>query len=188
MDKMSASSEPVVTVREMALADLDRLMEYWYQASEEYLRGMGADIAKLPPRTQFESFLRAQIQANYVDKSAYALLWLVDGQAVGHSNVNQIKFGEQAFMHLHLWQAGQRKRGLGTELVKKSLPFYFERLQLQHLFCEPYAFNPAPNATLAKVGFEFIKQHRCIPGSLNFEQEVKRWKMSREAYLTFNRL
>lgn len=106
----------------------------------------------------------------------------MDGQAIGHTNVNAIEFGQQAKMHLHLWQSGYRKQNMGTKLVRLSLPFYFERLQLQTLLCEPYALNPAPNKTLKKVGFEFIKKYRTIPGSINFEQEVNQWALTRAQY------
>ncbi len=61
-----------------------------------------------------------------------------------------------------------------------SLPFFFKNLQLKNVFCEPYALNPAPNRTLEKVGFECLEEYVTVPGYLNFEQPVKRWRMSRE--------
>jgi RimJ/RimL family protein N-acetyltransferase len=63
-----------------------------------------------------------------------------------------------------------------------TLPLFFERLQLKKLYCEPYALNSAPNKSLEKVGFEFIKEYITIPGSLNFEQPVKRWELSYEKF------
>jgi RimJ/RimL family protein N-acetyltransferase len=86
-------------------------------------------------------------------------------------------------MHLHLWKPGERKKGLGTAFVKQTLPFYFNNLQLKNLFCEPNAHNTAPNKTLEKVGFRFIKQHITTPGWLNFEQPVNRWVISRGNWL-----
>ena len=59
-----------------------------------------------------------------------------------------------------------------------TLPFFFEKLKLRRLFSEPYALNEAPNKTLKKVGFELVKEYTTIPGSLNFEQPVKRWEMT----------
>jgi RimJ/RimL family protein N-acetyltransferase len=60
-------------------------------------------------------------------------------------------------MHLHLWYPDKRIKGMGVQLVKKSLPYFFNNLHLKTLYCEPYALNPAPNKTLPKVGFEFVK-------------------------------
>lgn len=49
---------------------------------------------------------------------------------------------------------------------------------MKKLYCELYALNPAPNKTLEKVGFTFIKEHITVPGLLNFEQPVKLWELS----------
>ena len=54
----------------------------------------------------------------------------------------------------------------------------FDNLLLKKLYCEPYALNPAPNKTVEKIGFTFIKEHISVPGSLNFEQLTKLWELS----------
>jgi len=107
----------------------------------------------------------------------------MDGVPIGHSNVNDVIYGQQATMHLHIWQSANRQKGIGSTLISKSLPFYFEQLQLKKLFCEPYALNPAPNKTLKKIGFELLKNYRTTPGGINFEQEVNRWVLTKERYL-----
>ncbi|HSP40486.1 MAG TPA: GNAT family protein, partial [Gillisia sp.] len=119
-----------------------------------------------------------QIKTPVEKKVAYALIWEVDNIPVGHSNINRIIYGTEAYMHLHLWKSDWRKKGLGTQLVIKSLPFYFKMFKLKNLICEPRAINPGPNKTLEKVGFELERTYVTIPGSINFEQEVNSWKMS----------
>jgi hypothetical protein len=42
--------------------------------------------------------------------------------------------------------------------------------------------NPAPNRTLERVGFSFVRQYIGVPGSINFEQEVSLWEMSRDMF------
>lgn len=93
-----------------------------------------------------------------------------------------ITFGEEAHMHLHLWNSAVRQQGLGAALVKMTLPYFFEKYRLKRLHCEPYALNPAPNKTLEKVGFILIKTHKTIPGSFSFEQDANLWEMSRERF------
>ena len=66
-----------------------------------------------------------------------------------------------------------------------TIPCYFKNLQLKKLICEPYALNPAPHKTLEKLGFQFEKEYVTVPGSINFEQPVKRWVLSFESYLSF---
>lgn len=174
--------QPKIFVRELESKDIPLIANYWFTAEPDFLESMGADKYKLPDPANFTKMLSAQLNFPNEKKSAYALIWELDGKAVGHSNVNQIVFGKQATMHLHLWNNDNRKRGIGTTLVKKSLPFYFDNLNLEVLFCEPYALNPAPNNVLKKVGFEFVKKYTTIPGSINFEQEVNRWKLSKRQF------
>lgn len=169
-----------LSVRELSQDDVELIADYWIHSTPAHLRGMGADPDKLPPREEFVQMLTAQLSLPVGERSTYALIWLVNTQPVGHCNVNQIQVGKRANMHLHLWDSPHRKRGMGTQLVKLSIPRFFEALDLKELYCEPYSENPAPNKTLPKAGFEFVKTYRTIPGSINFEQEVNQWRITRE--------
>ena len=171
-----------INVREIELKDINLIADYWLKSDSDFLVKMGVDLNKLPTRKGLSLMLTEQINTPITDKKSYALIWELNGKQIGHSNVNGIEYGKQATMHLHLWKSINRKKGVGTELVRKSLPYYFGRLEIEKLICEPYALNPVPNKTLEKVGFEFIKKHRTIPGSLNFEQDVNRWELTREKY------
>ncbi len=175
-------TQPQLTVREIQEKDINFIADYWLCSTPEYLRAMGADKAKLPTRQQWETMLQNQLAQPYNQKQAYATIWEVNGEAIGHCNVNKIQFGEEAYMHLHIWKPGARKSGFGAELVKKSLPFFFDNLQLKTLYCEPYALNPAPNKTLQKVGFKLLKEYITTPGHINFEQPVKLWELSAEDF------
>lgn len=128
------------------------------------------------------SMLAEQLNQSYKEKGSYCIVWLLNGEPVGHSNVNKIKFGEDAYMHLHMWKRDIRKKGLGAEMVKLALPYFFENLQLKKIYCEPYALNPAPDKTMEKVGFSFVKEHLSVPGSLNFEQQTKLWELTFDNY------
>ena len=67
-----------------------------------------------------------------------------------------------------------------------SLSYFFKHLKLQKVVCEPYALNDAPNKTLKKAGFNFIKEYTTIPGSLNFEQPVKQWSLLNTEFVESN--
>jgi RimJ/RimL family protein N-acetyltransferase len=174
---------PALSVREMRSGDIEHIIAYWLESDAAHLTGMGVDLAKMPAREMWESMLTAQLSQSYEQKQSYGIIWEIDGRAAGHSNVNKIVFGEEACMHLHLWGSPTRKQGLGARLVRMTLPFFFENMRLRRLLCEPYALNPAPNKTLEKVGFTFVRTYTTTPGFLNFEQPVNRWELSRDAYL-----
>ncbi|MBL4663565.1 MAG: GNAT family N-acetyltransferase, partial [Flavobacteriaceae bacterium] len=170
-------------VRPMEIQDIEILADYWLLSNPRHLVAMGVDLSKLPKRSELVTALREQLELPIDRKQSYALIWEENGTQIGHTNINQIIFGQQAYMHLHLWSNSNRQKGLGQKLVRRSLPFFFEHFDLQNLYCEPYVLNPAPNRTLQKLGFEFVKRHITIPGSLNFEQEVNLWMLTRKNYL-----
>ena len=168
---MNEDSE--INVREIRIEDINLLADYWIKSKPDYLVKMGVDLNKLPTRKELSSMLIEQINTPVARKKSYALVWELNGKQIGHSNVNGIEYGKQATMHLHMWESRTRKKGL---------PFYFEQLKIKKLICEPYTLNPAPNKTSKKIGFEFIKNYRTIPGSLNFEQDVNRWELTKEKF------
>jgi RimJ/RimL family protein N-acetyltransferase len=127
--------------------------------------------------------LLEQLNSPIEQKRAYCIIWEEDGKPIGHSNTNPTFYGKEATMHLHLWNNETRQKGTGTQLLKLTLPLFFENLKLRNLVCEPYALNPAPNKTLEKAGFTLVKKYITTPGFLNFEQPVMRWELSEENYL-----
>jgi len=94
---------------------------------------------------------------------------------VGFSSTDRIDFGNEAFMHLHIVEEGLRSTGLGTQFVKLSARAYFADLELKRLFCEPNAFNVAPNRTLQRAGFRYLFSHEARPSSINSPQITTRW-------------
>ena len=172
-----------LSAREIKESDIPLILKYWFESSNEYLLAMGADPAKLPSKESFREMLELQISAPYTSKLGYATIWEIEGIPSGHCNIGNIKYGKEATMHLHLWQAENRKKGMGHNLVKKSLPFFFNNFKIKKLISEPYALNPAPNKTLPKLGFEFIKIYHTTPGSINLPQEVKRYELSYDSFL-----
>jgi RimJ/RimL family protein N-acetyltransferase len=172
-----------LSVREMHKSDIDSIIHYWLGADTSFLEGMGADITKMPSREEWAEMLEEQVRTPIKEKKSYCIIWLLGGVPVGHSNINKIVYGEEAYMHLHLWKSNLRKKGIGTELVRLTLPYFFENFKLKILYCEPYALNPAPNKTLQKAGFELVKEYTTIPGWINFEQPVKRWQLRYDDYI-----
>lgn len=171
-----------LTVRELRLEDIDLLTAYWMDSTPEYLKSMGVDLSAMPSREEFREMIQHQLSLPLEQRKSYALCWCADNVPVGHSNLTDIKFGQEAKMHLHIWDAKHRYKGMGSSFLRKSIPFYFKNLKLKNLYCEPFANNPTPHATLRKLGFKKIDEYRTVPGSINFEQEVKRWHLSKVDY------
>ena len=163
---------PVSTVEEYRT-----IVDYFLQAKEEYLRGMGVEPARLLDRGAWLQKLEADHQRPDPEKETCFVIWEVDEVAAGHSNINKIRYGDEAFIHLHLWQPDLRKRGTGRELFRQSAEHFLERFRLKRLICEPFAGNPAPNRVVPRAGFRFIRCYRREAGGINFEQEVNRYEL-----------
>ena len=178
---------PELSAREMQESDIELIADYWTTADPDFLKGLGVDLSKMPQRAVFVNMLQHQFCLPMEQKRAYVTIWELDGKAIGHCNLNPMTFGGDAHMHLHIWNVNNRKKGMGAALVKSSVDLFFKNIQLQNLFSEPYALNDAPNKTLEKAGFEFQKEYVTVPGSINFEQPVKQWLLTREKWKLINK-
>lgn len=171
-------------VRELTVDDIPSILNYWETRSDENLIKMGCDIQKVRSfnSSEYSSMLMTQLALPYEQRTVYFVIWMYNDQPIGHSNMGKIQFGEEGTMHLHIWDTYNRQRGIGQEMVKKSLALYFQNFQLKRVICEPNALNEAPNKTLSRVGFEYIKDYQPEPGFFNFPHIQSRWEMSRERF------
>src|SRR4051812_42105165 len=157
--------------------EYEMMADYFCKGDEAFLRGMGVDPARLPNRDEWVASLLVDHEKPDSEKDRLYLLWSYRGEPIGHSSINKIVPGVEGHIHLHMWKAELRKAGLGTELVRRSVAYYFDRFDLQKLVCEPYADNPAPNRVLARLGFSFVRRYRTKPGATAFDQDVNRYEL-----------
>jgi RimJ/RimL family protein N-acetyltransferase len=168
-----------LTVREMMVDETDLIIGYFHQSTPEHLEMLGVDPTRLPSLEAWRDRYRHQYSLRIDQRTTLLLIWLFDDQPCGFSTSDKIVYGDHAHMHLHIVSPEGRQRGLGVECVRQSVEIYFESLRLRSLFCEPNAFNVAPNRTLQKAGFKYIKTHMTVPGPLNYHQAVTRWAIER---------
>lgn len=161
-----------------ARLDYERVVDYFLTAEDSLLRGMGVERGNLPDREAWLLRLLPDLELADREKQAFFVAWIYKGDAVGHSNMNPIKFGDEANMHLHMWRSDLRHAGLGTIFLRKSVQVFFERFGLKKLICEPWAENPAPNQALLKVGFKFVRKSRNVPGLMQSELEANRYELT----------
>jgi RimJ/RimL family protein N-acetyltransferase len=166
-------------VREMTFAETGIIIDYLHTSTPEYLEMLGVDPTRLPPRESWPERFAREYALPVEKRNALWVIWLSDDRAIGFSTSDKIIYGERANMHLHVTEPDLRNQGVGVECVRRSVDIYFERLSLKRLFCEPNAFNVAPNRTLQKAGFKYLKTHMTVPSPLNFHQAVTRWVMER---------
>lgn len=178
---MTATGPRQVTVREMSLSEVRVRIEYFHRATDDHLKLLGVDRTMLPSRDAWRRFYEADYARPIQERQNYSLIWELDRRIVGFSSTDTITFAEQAFMHLHIMELGDRRGGLGTEFVRLSVEHYFATLRLRRLYCQPNAFNVAPNRTLQSAGFRYLFTAEMQPSPINPVQPITRWVIDRKS-------
>jgi RimJ/RimL family protein N-acetyltransferase len=168
-----------VTVRPLRLDEFDLVTGYFHGSSAEDLEVLGVDPTRLPAAEPWREAYRREIERPISQRKSYLVTWLRGSVPVGFSSLDRIRFGHDAYMHLHVVDRDQRAQGVGRAALRQTTELYFDTFALQRLYCEPNAFNVAPNRALQRVGFRYVKTHRTVPGPLNYHQAVTRWVLDR---------
>lgn len=162
-------------VRVMTLNEVGLIIDYFHLASAEHLENLGVDPTRIPDQKTWYKLCEHDFSQLIEKRRNLAVIWELEGKPIGFSTADKIKYGSEAYMHLHVAEPSLRRKGFGSECVRKSVDIYFDTLRLDRLYCEPNAFNIGPNRTLQKAGFKYVKTHNTVPGPLNFHQSVTRW-------------
>lgn len=169
----------MISVREMTLAEVGLRIRYFHEASPEHLETLGVDPTRIPSPEEWQRHYDEEYALPIERRTELLVVWESDREPIGFSTANKIVFGRQANMHLHILNPDQRRKGFGAACVSETVKIYFERLRLERLFCEPNAFNVAPNRTLQRAGFKYVKTYRTVPDRLNYHQAVTQWVLER---------
>jgi RimJ/RimL family protein N-acetyltransferase len=164
-----------LSVRPMRLDEVAIRIDYFHDASDEYLRMLGVVREGLLSREAWRAFYEQDFTRPIAERANYLMAWERDGEIVGMSIADQYTFGDHAFMHLHILDPSRRHSGLGAEFVRLTAAHLFEVLALKRLYCQPNAFNIAPNRTLQRAGFRYEFTKELAPRPTDFLQPLTRW-------------
>ncbi|MEE9445911.1 MAG: GNAT family protein [Cocleimonas sp.] len=171
-----------IIIRELQQSDIEAIVNYWLGSPDDYLIGMGVDLNKLPTADKIRSSLIEQINMPEEDKSSLAMVAVNGQEAIGQCIIVDICKGKSGYMHLHLWDKKQRRKGYGLQMVRLSIAYFFDKFDLQKIICEPWSQNPSPHKVLTTAGFILEKEYRTTPGFLCVENQlVSRYVLSRNS-------
>ena len=165
-------------IRPMQKNEISLMVDYFHSLSKEDCIRMGIKKELLPEKSKWTQLLQEDFSKLPVDKQFAYVVWCDSEKIIGHCNINKIIYGEEAYVHLHIWDIKNRVGGAGTHLFQLSIEYFAENFNLKYLFCEPKSDNIAPNKTLVKLGFKFLKQYETVPGWINSQQTVNRYELS----------
>jgi len=169
-----------LSIGEMKLDEVGVIISYFHRATPEHLEMLGVDPTKLPDPAKWLERFAYEYDQPIAKRRTLLVIWKSDDEPIGFASADKIVYGQEAFMHLHILNPEQRQNGNGTVCLRETVKIFFEALKLERLFCEPNAFNVAPNRTLQSVGFKYIKTHKTVPGPLNYHQPVTRWVFEKQ--------
>jgi trans-aconitate methyltransferase/RimJ/RimL family protein N-acetyltransferase len=168
-------------VRSWLEDDIPDIVRYWTTLSNADAQRMGCDLSRVPTSEEYKRTLGEQLQASCETATAFYSMWVVDGMTIGFASLKNIRFGIRGEMHLHIWNADQRGKGIGGRLFCLSAIDFFERFKVGEIICEPGASNPYPNRMLQKAGFPLIGSREGKSSELSQELPLNTYAITREA-------
>ena len=81
-----------LSIRPLELDEVRLIPEYFLAMTEAQLRGMGVDPPKLPGIDEWVQILFEDFARPTNEKHFFYVLWLIDDQIAGHSNINKIVY------------------------------------------------------------------------------------------------
>lgn len=163
--------------RELKAEDIPLIAGYWASLTSSDIKRMYIDETKLSSKEELSARLVKLLDIPPAERPADPLIWEVNGKAVGMTNLNNIVRGEEASIHLHVFDAQNRGKGYGRRLFMLSVQKYLERHQLKKVVCEPAATNPPPNRMMQALGVPVVQSYLTkTPSVICFEHEVNRYE------------
>jgi RimJ/RimL family protein N-acetyltransferase len=173
-------------VRPWVQDDISKIVRYWKTISEADAERMGCDLPRFPSSEEYERILGEQLQAPHETAIAFYSMWVANGETIGFASLKNIQYGIRGEMHLHIWDASERGKGIGSRLFCLSAIDFFERFKVREIVCEPQASNPYPNRMLRKVGFPLTGSRMGRSSELSKELLLNTYAITKEA--AFNHL
>jgi len=115
-------------VRPWTQDDIPEIVQYWTTIRNVDADRMGCDLSRFPAPEQYKRILEEQLDAPHETASAFYSMWVVNGDTIGFASLKNIRFGIRGEMHLHIWNAKERGKGIGGRLFCLSAIDFFERV------------------------------------------------------------
>jgi RimJ/RimL family protein N-acetyltransferase len=141
---------------------------------------MGVAAERIPSPAQMRSDVQNAIATSDKQTRSFTLVWCLDGEAIGHSSLKDIRPAECGSIHLHIWRSDLRGKGYGPALFCLAVLEFYERFKLDRMICEPKANNPVPNKMLHKIGFPLVSTRIGRSSELSIVCELNRYDIIRE--------
>ena len=162
-------------VRQMSVDEANLVVDYFVGASVQSLAAIGLDASRLPTRNAWISHLAQDWSRPAERRESSGVVWEIDQSLIGFSTLTDIRFGDSASVHLHIFDEANRGRGYGTLFVRLAAEWFADEFCLLRVYSEPNAFNTPANRALQGAGFRWVSTQESEPDNLSLMQTTNRW-------------
>src|SRR5687768_9637244 len=107
-----------LTVRAMRPDEVGLVIDYFHGSTPEHLETLGVDPTRLPEREAWRRLFAGEFELPVETRGRLLVIWESAGDPIGFSSADKIVIGEEAYMHLHVLDPDNRRRGVGSECVR----------------------------------------------------------------------
>lgn len=161
-----------ISIRLLEKSDIQKIINYWFNKTEEELKFVGVDKNKLGTIESWTNFLEDVLNTPMDQAKAFYLIWQINNEAIGYVTLRNISQNNIADIHLHIWDKSMHTKGYGAKLFAISVVEIYKLFKFKLLLCEPKADNAAPNKMLEKIGFQKWRTYTCASASMCFPCKV----------------
>ncbi len=139
-----------IDVRNFTHRDIEPLVKYWTENSEEFWRARGVDKAKLKPKDEFTAvYEKALLEKDDIRNAAVIVF---RGDPIGVHALTDIVENESAIFHAHIWYENYRGLGIGVFSYLKASEFFMKKLNLKKIIFKTPKINKSANRIKEKIG------------------------------------
>lgn len=143
------TSKGIAALRDLSAGDIEPIVRYWFNSSDEFLDLMGIDRRRLGSAQDTQQrFLRA-LRTGDPNQKSFALGILLDGELVGYTLLNRYT-PETNYSHWHIIVPDLRGAGISTALYPHRIKTYFNLVPIERLIHQTRTRNTAVNRVLDK--------------------------------------
>jgi RimJ/RimL family protein N-acetyltransferase len=148
----------LVSVRDGTESDIPLFLDYWYRSPSGFIEGLGVDLAKMPSEPDMEKSLRERILSNATLPASQLQLQVItyEGRAIGVHSVNELKAGDSAIFHAHIFKPEMRGRGIGMKSYPLACRVFMGRFHLKKILFKTPVQNRASLHVKEKLGIRRI--------------------------------
>jgi hypothetical protein len=139
----------IAGIRDLQESDIQNVVTYWHQSSEEHLDDLGIDRDRLGSRGSTYARFHQALRSGDSGQKNIAFAVTLDDEFVGYTLLNRYD-PQTNYSHWHITNVSRRAAGLSTALYPHRIKTYFDTTPIARLIHQTRTRNVGVNRMLDK--------------------------------------